>query len=136
MGNSEILTEPSSGRESLTAGHLLARNVIWNGASEVAPLIIALVSTPIVIYRLGTDRFGVLALAWMVFGFFAFFDLGLSAAITKLVSDRLAAGREDEVPTLVRTCLLMLLGVGFVALIVLAVLQNRAAHFPDLPDLR
>ncbi len=128
MDNSELLTGPASGRESLTGGRLLARNVIWNGASEVAPLIIALVSTPIVIYRLGTDRFGVLALAWMVFGFFAFFDLGLGSAITKLVSDRLAAGREDEVPTLVRTCLLMLLGVGFVALIVLAAICPRLVH--------
>ncbi|MBV8232788.1 MAG: oligosaccharide flippase family protein, partial [Planctomycetaceae bacterium] len=76
----------------LTHGRLLGRNAIWNLLSQVAPLAVAVVTMPVLIRGLGTDRFGVLTLAWMVLGYFSLLDLGLGRALTKLVAERLGLG--------------------------------------------
>ena len=75
-------------------------NSVWNLVGLGLPLLVALVSIPILIRGLGTDRFGILTLAWVVIGYFSLFDLGLGRAVTKLVADRLGAGASERVPAL------------------------------------
>src|ERR1700721_1064989 len=53
----------------LTSGRLLARNTIWNLLGSGAPMIVAVFCIPILIRGLGTDRFGVLTLAWALIGY-------------------------------------------------------------------
>ena len=60
------------GRASATV-----RNVLWSLAGTGLPLIVAAASIPSLIAALGTTRFGVLSLAWIVVGYFSLFDLGL-----------------------------------------------------------
>src|SRR5918998_2593407 len=104
------MSEPAP--SNLTSGRLLARNTIFNFAGQAAPLLVALVAIPLLIEGLGTDRFGVLTLAWIVIGYFSLFDLGLGRALTKLVAERLGTGREDEVPDLVWTGLALMIALG------------------------
>lgn len=61
----------------LIGGRRLARNVLWNLLGNGAPLLVALPAIPLLIEGLGTARFVVLTLAWMVVGYFSLFDLGL-----------------------------------------------------------
>ena len=49
-------------------------------------MLVALVAIPILVDGLGTARFGILTLAWMVVGYFSLFDLGLGRALTKLTA--------------------------------------------------
>ncbi len=105
---------------SLTSRGTLVRNVIWNGLGEAAPLCAALVAMPIVIHRLGTERFGMLALAWTIFSYFSVFDFGLSSALTKLISGRLASGRREEIPSLIATALVLMLALALAAAALLA----------------
>jgi O-antigen/teichoic acid export membrane protein len=122
-------------KESLTSGRLLARNIGWNSIGEVAPVLIALITTPLLLHRLGTDRYGVLALAWMVFGFFGFLDFGLGSAIIKLSSDKLACRRESEVAPLTRTCIFMLFGAGSVAAAALLLASHvLALNYLKVPE--
>jgi O-antigen/teichoic acid export membrane protein len=92
----------------------LTRNVLWNFAGQTAPLFAAVIAIPLLIRGMGTDRFGLLTLAWMVIGYFSLFDLGLGRALIKLVSEKLGEGRSEEIPELVWTALLLmtLLGVA------------------------
>ena len=76
---------------NLTSGRTLARNTIWNMVGQGAPLLVALFAIPLLIKGMGTDRFGVLTLAWAVVGYFSLFDLGLGRALTKLVAEKLGA---------------------------------------------
>jgi len=105
----------------LTHGRLLGRNAIWNLLSQVAPLAVAVMTIPVLIRGLGTDRFGVLTLVWIVFGYFGLFDLGLGRALTKLVAERLGLGLEGDIPDLVWTALglMMALGLAGAALVIL-----------------
>ncbi len=105
----------------LVSGHLIARNVLWNTLGTGVPLLVAFVSIPILIDRLGKDRFGVISLAWALIGYAGLFDLGLSRALTKLVSEKLGNGREREIPELFWTSetMMIILGLGGGALLAL-----------------
>src|SRR4051812_12681837 len=81
----------------LTGGKLLARNTVWNFASNFIPLLAAVIAVPRLTSALGTESFGLLMLAWATAGYFTFFDLGLGRAITKLVAERLGQGRDSEI---------------------------------------
>lgn len=83
-------------KAKLTRGSLLASNTLWNLAGYGLPLLVAVFAIPLLIKGLGIDRFGILTLAWMVMGYLSLFDLGLGRALTKLVSEKLSAGQEEE----------------------------------------
>lgn len=51
------------------------------------PLLAAVLAIPVLIANIGTERFGVVSLIWVVIGYFSLFDLGLGRAVTKLLSE-------------------------------------------------
>ena len=103
------LVNPAPNNESnLTSGRILARNTIWNVICLGAPLLVAFFAIPLLIKGMGTDRFGVLALAWAVVGYFNLFDLGMGRALTKLVAEKLGAELTDEIPKLIWTALALM----------------------------
>jgi O-antigen/teichoic acid export membrane protein len=83
---------------------LLARNAARNFLGIGIPLLVALVSMPLLVGRLDTARFGVLGLVWVVFGLFA--ELGLGRATTRFAASSLAAGSAGEARRILR------IGVG------------------------
>jgi O-antigen/teichoic acid export membrane protein len=112
----------------LTSQPLLTRNAIWNLMGQVAPLAVALIAIPPLIQGLGTDRFGVLTLAWVVIGYFSLFDLGLGRALTQLVSKKLGAGQEEEVPAFAWTGLILVLIMGLAGTLVLWLICPWLVH--------
>jgi len=113
---------------SLTNGRLLARNAVGNLASQCGPMLVAVLSVPMLIGGLGTDRFGVLTLAWMLLGYFSLFDLGLGRALTKLVAEKLGLGQERQVPGLVGTALVLMTVLGLLGTLLIAVLVPWLVH--------
>lgn len=128
----------ASRHRELTQGTLLARNATWNLLGQTLPLLIAVVTIPVLLRVLGTERFGLLTLAWLVTGYFSVFDLGLGRALTQVVSLRASADDEASLRSVVATGLLLMLGLGIVGAIVLAAiapwLVTRALNIP--PDLQ
>ena len=64
----------------------LGKHTLANLAGALLPLAIALVTIPLYISYIGTERFGVLAVIWAIFGYFGFFDVGLGRAVTQRMS--------------------------------------------------
>jgi len=85
------------------SGKLLAHNMLLNLIGQGLPLLVGVVSVPFIIRGLGTDRFGLLSLYWLVLGYFAIFDLGLGRATTKFVAEALGKGEEKEIPRIAWT---------------------------------
>ncbi|MQA92151.1 MAG: oligosaccharide flippase family protein [Gemmatimonas sp.] len=91
----------------------LAKNTLLNMAGAAAPMAAAVVAIPILVSGLGAVRFGVLAMAWGIVGYFGVLDLGLGRAVTQMVAERIGTEREPEIPTLVWTALLLTLAFGW-----------------------
>jgi O-antigen/teichoic acid export membrane protein len=93
----------------------LAGNVAWNLIGESMPVLAAVVAIPLLVHRLGADRFGVLTLSWAIAGYFGLFDFGLGRALTKAMAQELSIGRGSRAGTLMGTALAMMLAFGTVA---------------------
>jgi len=106
----------------LLSRRALVRNSAWNLLGLAIPLVAGLVTIPIIINGYGVERFGLLTLAWAMIGYFSLFDLGIGRALTQLVAQRLGSAKVADIPKLVWTGLLLMLGLGLVAaLLVIAV---------------
>lgn len=89
-------------------------------AGQGAALIAAVIAVPIMLHALGTPRFGVLTLALVVIGYAGIFDFGLGRALTTLTSERIGASRDEELPPLFWTTLVLTTVVGLVLMLAAA----------------
>lgn len=112
----------------LVQGGLLARNVVWSLLSSGAPLLVAIPVMPLLIRNLGTDRFGILTLAWALTGYAGLLDLGLGRALTQLVAKKLGAGEAHEVPELFWTSFLLMVMFGLLGAVILIGLSPWLSH--------
>lgn len=97
----------------------LAFNSVYNVLGETLPMAVGLWAIPALIRILGTERFGLLTIAWAVIGYFSLFDLGLGRALTKLVAERLGARPNDSIAPLVWTGLTAMLALGLIGAVVM-----------------
>jgi O-antigen/teichoic acid export membrane protein len=89
---------------------------MWNLAGQGIPLIVAVIAIPPLIRTLGTEKFGMLSLAWVLVGYFSIFDLGIGRALTQIVAQRVYAMANLELTgRLIWTSLVLLLGIGIAA---------------------
>lgn len=102
----------SSSATRCEVGGSLASGTGMNLLGSGVPIIVAVWAIPQLLNHLGTERFGILNLVWTVIGYWGLFDLGLGRAATQVVSQKLSAGKEQEVPALVGTALILVLGLG------------------------
>ena len=98
----------------------ITKNVTWNFVGISLPLVFALLTIPQLIAVLGTARFGVLTLVWMVVGYFSVFDMGLGRSLTKLVAERINTENQNEIPFLVWAALGMMIALGIVGALIVA----------------
>jgi len=135
QANKQGIGEKSS--QLQISGKLLARNTLLNFLGQVVPLLVGVVTIPLIVRGLGTDRFGLLSLAWVVVGYFGIFDLGLGQATTKFVAETLGKGKEEQVPQIVWTAVTIqaILGIvwGFILWEITPLLVERILNIP--PEL-
>lgn len=106
------------GQADMIAGRTVARNAFLNFAGQGVPLVVGTITIPFTIRWLGPNRFGILALVWVLIGYLNVFDLGLGRATTKFVAA--AMGRDErEIPSLVGTAGAAQLLLGVVGAVVL-----------------
>lgn len=94
-------------------GSSITKNTIYNLLGYGAPMLIAVLTIPILVKGLGTERFGVLSLAWIVIGYFSFFDFGIGKSLTKIIAEKIGRNQLNEIPDLFWTSLILMFGVSF-----------------------
>jgi O-antigen/teichoic acid export membrane protein len=90
----------------------LIRNTGWNLVGQLVPLLVAVFSIPGLLRNLGTERFGILTIAWTVFVYFGLFDFGLGRALTQSAAERIGTDRGSEVVPIMWTGLAMMVAFG------------------------
>ncbi len=113
-GSSEI-----EGGNTRVSGSQIARNTLLNLIGQAVPLLVAVIAIPLIVKGLGTERFGLLTLTWVVMGYFTIFDLGLGRATTKYVAEALGKGEDDQVPQIIWTAVTFQAILGIVGTLAL-----------------
>lgn len=67
-------------------------NVAWNVAGLAIPLLMALAAIPLLLSRLGAERFGLLSIVWTLTAMSGMLDLGIGRATTRRLSETLSTG--------------------------------------------
>ena len=118
----------------LTSHLRVAQNAVLSLYSEIWTLLVVFVTMPIVIHALGADAFGLFSLAWVVLGYMAILDFGVSRAATKFISEHLSRGELAPVERIARASVAanLVLGVigGGIVLALAGWLANRVFHVP------
>jgi O-antigen/teichoic acid export membrane protein len=89
----------------------IRQHAIFNLAGAVLPIALSLITIPIYISLVGDERYGVLAIAWLLLGYFGLFDLGLGAAIGQRIA-ALAEGTSKQRAEIFWTGLVINSGIG------------------------
>lgn len=77
-------------------------SVGWNLAGLGVPLLAALASIPPLLATMGSEKFGLLSLAWALTAVSGLFDLGIGRAMTRLAAELQGAGRYGDLAPLMR----------------------------------
>lgn len=91
----------------------LRKNSIYNLLGSLVPLAVTLITLPIYIKLIGEERFGVLAIAWVLLGYFGLFDLGLGRATAQRIATLKNASPKERSDTF-WTALIVNLGLGVI----------------------
>ena len=89
----------------------LVRNSAFTLASYALPVVVTLATVPLFIRYVGGERYGALAIAWLLLGYFGQADFGIGRALTQRIS-RHARADPQEVATIVWSAMLIIVAVG------------------------
>jgi O-antigen/teichoic acid export membrane protein len=120
--------------KALIKSSLLARNTALNLIGQVLPLLVAIATIPLVIRGLGTERFGIYAMAFVVIGYLSMFNFGLGRTTTKFVAEALGKEETERIPSIIWTSLLFVALFSIVGLLLLVgltpLLVDRVLNIP------
>lgn len=105
----------------------LRRNTLWNLAGTGFPFLLGAITIPYLLKRIGIEAFGLLSLVWALIGYFSLFDFGLGRALTQQVSTARAMGKQNQLPSLIKTGLSFTVLAGVFGGVVLAMLSDQLA---------
>lgn len=112
-------------------------NMIASAAGYVVPMVINLVTTPLLLLSLGDAAFGLQSLVAVIIGYLTFMDMGLDLPITKLLAEDRA---RQDIPSenyLLSTTLQVYALIGLVGMLGILLLADWFARsvFQVPPDL-
>jgi len=114
---------------------IIVRNTVLNFFGLVVPLAVGFVTIPMVVRTLGNDRFGILALVWVVFGYFGLFDLGLGRTTTRYIADALGRNESGKLAGTLWTTVYLQTGIGlaaaFLSYLAAPLIVRRVLNIPE-----
>ncbi len=98
----------------------VTKNTFYNLIGYGVPVLFALFIIPHLISGLGTEKFGILSLAWIVIGYFSFFDFGIGKGLTRITAELVGLKKYDQISTVFWTSLFVMLIISLLLTISLS----------------
>lgn len=92
----------------------IKRNTIINLIGAIVPMAVMLITVPLYLAQLGEARYGVLALVWLILGYFSFLEMGLGKATANQIA-KASDAPDAERAEIFWTALLINAAMGAVA---------------------
>lgn len=105
----------------------IMRNMAYNVMGTVVPMLVSLATVPIYIATIGTDRYGIVAITWLLLGYFGFLDFGLSRATANALS-RLAHDPSGRRGTIIVTSFWLNVMLGVAGSVIFYFLLRPLTH--------
>jgi O-antigen/teichoic acid export membrane protein len=125
-------TAVASAQEQVTHG--LKKNIVINLFTKMFPLVVGIVTLPILVNGLGDEKTGILQIAWSIIGYSSFFDLGLSRALTQLISKKLALSETSEIPDIIMTAVASVFLLAVVPMVLLIFARMNILQLLNVSD--
>ncbi|RII27945.1 MAG: flippase [Geobacter sp.] len=101
----------------------IKRYTLTNLLGSIIPMFVLLVTVPLYLKVLGDVRYGVLALVWLMLGYFGFLEMGLGKSTANHIA-RLADSSDKERGTIFWTAISVNAGFGIFAALILWVIGD------------
>jgi O-antigen/teichoic acid export membrane protein len=106
----------------------IPRSAMYNFVGLALPLLVGVVTIPLIVHRMGEEEFGILAIAWVISTYLNIFDLGLGRATTRFVARAIGRDEADTIGTLIWTAIASQLVLGSAAAAVMAIAAKPLLH--------
>lgn len=103
-------------------------NTVVSGARTIVRALVSLALLPLLVDRIGAAPTGLFLLATTLTGYFTAVEYGLGTSVTKYVAEHRATGDVEQLGSILRASLALMLGIGLLVAIVLALLAVFAGH--------
>jgi O-antigen/teichoic acid export membrane protein len=107
-------------------------NVLWNWTGAAVQLLAGLIISPLIIRKLGPERYGIWALVYSMTSYYGLVDFGVRSAVVRYAAHHRARGENDQLNELINTTLLYFSMVCLVLMAVTVVLWQQAGWLSDL----
>ncbi len=106
------------------AGSSIARNTLWNLLGTGLPVLLAIITIPVLIGSIGTEAFGIFAITWTFLSYFGLLDFGIGRATIKFLAEAFEGERHEEARGLFWTSLVLSGSLGCVNGLILFVIAD------------
>jgi O-antigen/teichoic acid export membrane protein len=113
----------------------LVRNALHNSGAWVVTALVAMLSTPYLVYALGAEGYGVYVLLTSLVGYYGLFDLALGQGVVKFVAQYAAEGNDEGITQSINAALSLQLLAGAVGSCLLALGADFVLHVLRVSDV-
>jgi len=103
-------------------------NMLASSAGYIIPMLVNIVTTPLLLEALGETAYGLQSLVSVIIGYLAFMDMGLDLPITKFLAEDRARKNKLAENHLLSTTLQLYLYIGLTGMICIIILSNWLAN--------
>lgn len=119
----------------MTESKTLIKNITYNFISHFWLAILAFLTTPYIVKKLGTDAYGILAFLGIVITYLSLLDFGIGWASIKYISEHYARNEKEEIGKIIGTNVFINFIVGLLGAALIVIFTNFfVSSFLKIPE--
>lgn len=95
------------------------KKILYNFGGTVLPMAFGILVIPHLLDELGSVKFGLLSIGWMIVGYFGILDMGIGRSLTQKISENLGKGKVETISFLTKISMLVVGLFGVVGALII-----------------